>query len=164
MPEKGIKLCPFAPFEGGRHIYTFRSLCVEDTGIALGDGAEKIFLSTKGMQNDIDEKAKAFLDYIDGTWTDDELVRSMDEEIRWAKRIEAERVSYMTYEMKMKEERKEGRAEGLREGMQEGMQKGRNEGKLEMVKSMLTNGLPVETICRVSGWTEESVRRLACAE
>ena len=34
----------FDVFNQGRHIYTFENICKEDTNIALGDGAVKIFI------------------------------------------------------------------------------------------------------------------------
>ena len=43
-----IFICPFDPFGKGRHIYTFRNLCVEDKKLELSDGAIKIFLNAKG--------------------------------------------------------------------------------------------------------------------
>ena len=51
--------------------------------------------------------------------SDDMLVREIDDEIRKVKYIEGERVSYMTFAMKMMEERKEGRKEGRAEGQRD---------------------------------------------
>ena len=55
----------------------------------------------------------AFLDYVDGRINDDAFVQEIDQKIREVKKIENERVSYMTLAMKMMEERKEGRKEGV---------------------------------------------------
>ena len=75
----------------------------------------KIFLNTKGRLGDIDNSIRAFLQYVDGVMTADRFVQEIDEEIQKVKRIEGEAVSYMTYEMKIKEERKEERKETRRE-------------------------------------------------
>ena len=48
-----------------------------------------------------------------GKINDDAFVQEIDQEIRDVKKIENERVSYMTLAMKMMEERKEGRKEGV---------------------------------------------------
>ncbi len=77
-----IFICPFDPFGKGRHIYTFRNLCVEDKKLELSDGAIKIFLNAKGTLNDVDEGVKAFLDYVNGIVCDNPLVKEIDEEIR----------------------------------------------------------------------------------
>jgi len=58
-------------------------------------------------------KVYVFLDYVDGKINDDAFVQEFDQEIRDVKKIENERVSYMTLAMKMMEERKEGRKEGV---------------------------------------------------
>ena len=79
----------------------------------LNDGARKIFLNTKGRLGEIDNSIRAFLQYVDGVMSTDRFVQEIDEEIQKVKRIEGEAVSYMTYEMKIKEARKEERREIL---------------------------------------------------
>ena len=74
-----------------------------------------MFLSTKGELDDVTPDVKAFLDYVDGVISNDDFVQEIDREIKDVKTIEQERRSYMTYEMKMREERKEGRKEMLNE-------------------------------------------------
>ena len=113
-----IFICPFAlPRLGGnRHIYTFHNRCDEDNTITMPDGTTKIFLSTKGTANDVEPDVKAFLDYVEGIISDDEFVQEIDQEIKEVKTIEKERRLYMTFVMKMQEERKEGLKEGLKEG------------------------------------------------
>ena len=106
-----IFICPFDPFEAGRYLYTFENRCVEDANLRLNDGARKIFLNTKGRLGEIDNSIRAFLQYVDGVMSTDRFVQEIDEEIQKVKRIEGEAVSYMTYEMKIKEERKEERKE-----------------------------------------------------
>ena len=128
-----IFICPFALFDGKRHLYTFRNVCLEDHAVELGDGTTKIFLSTKGKIDDVPADVKAFLEYIDGIASDDDFVTEIHDMIRKLKEQEAERVSYMTYAMKLMEERKEGREEG------------RMEGKMEAVMDLM----------QTTGWTIE---------
>lgn len=89
--------------------------------LELSDDAAKIFLNAKGTLNDVDESIKAFLDYVNGIVCNNPLVRAIDEEIRRIKEETEERVSYMTFAMKMMEERKEGFKEGKAEGLAEGL-------------------------------------------
>ena len=109
-----IFICPFElpMLGGGRHIYTFRNRCDEDKSITMPDGATKVFLSTKGTIDDVEPDVKAFLDYVDGVISNDEFVQEIDQEIREVKTIEKERRLYMTYALKIQEERKEGFKEG----------------------------------------------------
>ena len=62
---------------------------------------------------EVSESIRAFLQYVDGVMSTDRFVQEIDEEIQKVKRIEGEAVSYMTYEMKIKEARKEERREIL---------------------------------------------------
>ena len=67
-------------------------------------------------------------------------------------------------QMGRQEGMQKGRREGMQKGRQEGMQKGRQEGvreeRQELARNMLTEGLAIETIVRVTGLSEEDVRAL----
>ena len=133
-----IFICPFDPFGKDRCIYTFENLCREDTSLLLRDGAQKIFLNTKGTAGDVSDALKAFLSYVDGVLSGDALVQEIEDEIRKVKTEEGERVEYMTFAMKMRDEWKagmsEGRMEGRKEGRKEGIKEGRKEGRKEGIK------------------------------
>ena len=120
-----IFICPFAVLDGKRHMYTFRNICMEDRETVMPDGATKILLSTKGMLDDVTPDMKAFLEYVDGKTVNDDFVQEIDREIKNIKGQESERVSYMTYAMKIQEERDEAKKEG------------RTEGKVEAIKSLM---------------------------
>ena len=49
------------------------------------------------------------------------FIQEIDQEIRAVKKLENERVRYMTYAMKMQEERKEGVKEGIKQGREQGL-------------------------------------------
>ena len=148
-----IFICPFDPFNFSRHIYTFRNFCVEIAGLELGDKTTKVFLNSKGTADDVAPDVKAFLDYVNGVLSDDAFVREIDDEILRVKQIEQERVSYMTYAIKLEEERAEGRAEG------------RIEGRLEKTVSVVINMLKMhysyKDISMMAETTEEEVVRIA---
>ena len=118
-----IFICPFDPFQQSRHIYTFRNLCVEDNGLELDDKTTKVFVSSTGTANDVTPDVKAFLDYVNGIISEDAFVREIDDEILRVKEIEQERVKYMTYAMKIEEERELAEAKGREEGREEGENK-----------------------------------------
>ena len=60
---------------------------------------------------------------MDGIPSEDDFVQEIETTIQKLKTKESERVSYMTLEMKMKEERKEGRKETLLASIRSLMQK-----------------------------------------
>lgn len=147
-PSYIIFICPFEPFDKGRHIYTFRNVCLEDTSLELRDGATKIFLSSVGTANDVAPDVKRFLEYVNGILSNDAFVQEIDQEIKRVKKLEEERVRYMTYAMKMQEERKEGIKEG-REAMQH-----------DLALKMLKDHKPIHEIVRYTELTENQIRKI----
>ena len=53
------------------------------------------------------------------------------------------------------------RQEGREEGLQEGERKGREEERLSIAKSLLSAGVPAETVAKATGLSLETVRDLA---
>ena len=173
-----IFICPFDPFGEGRYIYTFENICLEDKEVKLEDGTTKIFLNTKGSVGEVDRSVKAFLQYVNGVSSEDRLVQEIEQEIEKVRREEGEKVNYMTFAMKMMEERKEGfregklegiaegerkgRAEGERKGRAEGEHKGRTETQQMMLEifPLLRNRVPLEEISRRTGCTLEDLQQL----
>ncbi len=152
-----VFICPFAVFDAKRHKYTFRNRCDEDTNLELGDGAVKIFLSTEGEIDDIDPKIKAFLNYVKGKISNDTFVQEIDDEIHKIKKIEGERVKYMTYELKIKEERKYA----FEEGREEGREEGKTEEKKETALGMLYDNMPICSIAKYTKLSLDYIRDLA---
>ena len=143
-----IFICPFEVLDGKRHMYTFQSICVEDRNMVMPDGTTKILLSSKGQMDDVTPDMKAFLEYVDGKMTEDTFVHEIEQEISNIKSQEQERVSYMTYAMKIQEERDEARAEG------------KAEGKTEMVIEMLKAKQPLDFIARISNFSNEKISEI----
>ncbi len=53
-----------------------------------------------------------------------------------------------------------GHAEGLAEGEARGRTEGREEGKREMAKNMLVKGFDKNTICEITGLSQEEIQSL----
>lgn len=105
-----IFICLFDLFKKGRHIYTFRDTCQEDTSITLDDGACKIFLNTESTMNDVKKGLLVFLDYIAGKETkEDVYIRKLMEAVKEAKKNREWRHEYMTLLMRDQENIEKGR-------------------------------------------------------
>ena len=150
-----IFICTFPVFTGNRHKYTFRNLCIEEHDIALNDGATKLFLSTKGTQNDVSKPLQAFLDYIDGQEATDELLRDIDDAVHEVKHCEAWKEEYSMLSMDHYKYWKEGMAEGIAEGLAQG--------KTEVVIQMLQEKLSLEMIARLTKLTVEQIQEIGKA-
>ena len=156
-----IFICTFPVFTDNRHKYTFKNVCIEDHDIALNDGATKLFLSTKGTQNDVSKPLKVFLDYIDGQEATDDLLRDIDDAVHEVKHCEAWKEEYVMLSMDHYKYWTEGMAEGMAEGIAEGLAQGKAEGKIEVVIQMLRKQLSLEMIAEVTNFTVEDVRKIA---
>lgn len=152
-----IFICTFPVFTGNRHKYTFKNVCIEDHDIALNDGATKLFLSTKGTQNDVSKPLQGFLDYIDGQEATDDLLRDIEDAVHEVKHCEAWKEEYVMLSMDHYKYWKEGMAEGIAEGLAQG----KTEGKSEVVIQMLRKQLSLEMIAEVTNFTVEDVRKIA---
>ena len=73
------------------------------------------------------------------------FTKAIDEAIKKEKNIETERMSYMTYEMKLQE-------------MQDfGYNKGKIEGRAELITNMLKNQIKPEQIAKIANMTVEQI-------
>ena len=142
-------------FTGNRHKYTFKNVCIEDHDIALNDGATKLFLSTKGTQNDVSKPLQAFLDYIDGQEATDELLRDIDNAVYEVKHCEAWKEEYSMLSMDHYKYWKEGVTEGVAEGLAQG--------KAEVVIQMLQEKLSLEMIAHFTKLTVEQIKEIGRA-
>ena len=138
-----IFICMEDIFHKGRHIYTFENRCKEDTGLALGDGAVKIFLNPYSEMDDITPELGNFLKYLAEGVATDEYTRKLVKAVETAKRDPRLMVEYMSYyadqadhRAALEESRAEGHAEGLEEGIEKGIEKGLS-ALVETLKSIL---------------------------
>ena len=95
--------------------------------------------------DDVSPDIKAFLDYIKGLPVKDDFVNEVDEYIREVKTNKEEKVSYMTFEMKMQEAREDGREEMA----------------IDMALDMLRDNKPIEEIAKYTKLPKERIQELA---
>lgn len=136
-----IFICTFDIFDGIRHKYTFKNMCLEDCGIYLNDGATKLFLSTKGTADDVSWPLRSFLDYIDGKQPADALMQEIDTAVESVKKCDEWRREYMTLQMELDK----AFSDGFSNGFADGEAKGRIKEKLEAIKTLMnTMSLSIE--------------------
>ena len=64
------------------------------------------------------------------------------------------------YDMTMETAIDEAREEGLERGLEQGLERGRHEGQLELIRKMLSKGLPLEVVSDVTGLSLEELEVL----
>ena len=112
-----IFICPFDPIGRGWYLYWYENTCRRDAKLQLGDEASKVLLNTCGTGQGIMPQLQAFMDYVNsGIVRSNPLVQAIDQKVKEVKKNEEARLSYMTYEMHLRDARKEGKEEGRAEG------------------------------------------------
>ena len=158
-----IMITPFDLFGCGKYRYTFRAVCEEEPGCVLEDGATRIFLNTRGTNDDeVSQELAEFLHYVEHT-TDEaaehagsERIRRIHDRVRKVRYSEEVGVKYMQAWEEKYYEKEEARKEGLQEGLQNGA---RNKLK-DQVKKKLEKGKTVEEIADALEETEEMIQGL----
>ncbi len=124
-PVYVVFICTFDPFGRGLYRYTFENRCCEED-FSLGDGATRVFLSTKGTNEDeVPKELVNLLHYVENSTdayvseVDDPTVRKLHERIRELKRSREWEARYMQFEELLREREKEGRVEGFEQGRME---------------------------------------------
>lgn len=130
-----IFICTFDLFGRGRYCYTFENRCVEEADLPLGDGTRKIFLNTRGKNEDeTDRSLIEFLHCIEHT---NEMrsenrkiqqILSRVQKVKWDVEVEGR---YMTTLSLLNEMKADWRAEAIVEGRAVGRAEGRAEGWVE---------------------------------
>ena len=106
----------------------------------LPDETTKIVVSSAGNRTTDTPKALIpILDYMNGKSANSNFTKAIDDAIKEEKNIETERMSYMTYEMKLQEMQDFGYNKGKTEGKIEGKIEGKFEGKIESIKELMRN-------------------------
>ena len=144
-----IFICPFDKFKQGRHLYTFRERCDQDTNLKLNDGATKIFLSTKGTVNDVSSDIKAFLNYVDSGIVSGRFVKQLDDAVNAVKNNKKARLDFMTFQMYLLEHEMEAEA------------RGRIEGAETVALNLIRRGRPLQEIHEDTGLPIQRIQQLA---
>ena len=116
-----IFLCPFDLLKKGLPVYTFRTLCTEDTTIHLEDGTTKIIVNSAASNKEESPELKAVMDYMNGKVTDDPFITELEKAVLSVKRNDEWRKDYMS------------NTAWYQDAVEEGIDIGREEAFLRMV-------------------------------
>ena len=103
-----IFICTYDPFGKGRWVYTFENRCLEDQSVALGDGAVKIILNTRGSVGEISAGLRALLRYMDGFAPESGYTKALDSAVMDVRRDEKWRRGFMVLNELMREKMRLG--------------------------------------------------------
>lgn len=153
-PQIIIFVCAFDKYKCGQYQYTFSNRCHEVDGLEMGDETKKIFLNTRGTKGKVSNGLKAFLRYVENSTPEnakvigDPFVDEIAAKVAEIKSDDEKRGEFMTFEEIIEREnekvRKEVEAEKNR----------------EFALKMKCEELPMETIVRLTGLSEEEIEKL----
>ncbi len=173
-----ILIMPFDLFGFKKYCYTFKPTCKEAPELELEDGTTRIFLNTRGTNDDeVSPELIDFLHYVENT-TDENAISSessrihkIHERVTRIRQNEEMGVRYMrAYEEKhfdieagikqgikigLARGKAEGHSAGLAEGHSAGLAEGRSESLFFSVKNLMSNmGFSAEESMRALGMSE----------
>lgn len=146
-----IFICLFDLFGRERYCYTFEERCVEDLSLKLDDGTRKIFLNTKGTnEEEVPQELVEFLKLVENTNIDQnelksEKVKRVHQRVKTVKDSKEVEARYMTMLVHEKEIAMEAREEGLAEGREEGLAVGETKKSITIIRKKLDKGYDVTT-------------------
>lgn len=152
-----IMIAPFDLFGLGRCRYTFRMKCDEVPDLSLGDGAVRMFLNTRGLQQEgVSRELLELLDYMEHTNSvplstlSSPRLKQIGQRVEEVKSNEVSEVKYM----QLWEEKIMDRMEAKEEG--------RNEGIVLTKKALklYSQGLPPAGIAKTLGISVNEVKKI----
>ena len=150
-----IIISPFDLFGKDKYMYTFQMTCKEVPEMELGDGAVRIFLNTRGKNdNEVNPELVELLKYMESTTKKtaaeckSSRIKTIQKHIDLIKSNKEVGVKYMQeweerelYKLELRAEAMaEGRAEGLAEGKAKGLAEGKAKGLAEGKAKGLAEG------------------------
>ena len=119
-----IFVCNFDLFAKNRSVYTFESICCEDTEIHLQDKRKTIFININGSREGVPKELAHLLDYLKTKTPTDGFTERLEQRVVKIRRDTEWRDDYMTLEMKMDEKYEQGLEEGIAKGIELGIGQG----------------------------------------
>ena len=155
-----IFVCNFDLFAKNRSVYTFESICREDTEIHLQDKRRTIFININGSREDVPEELAHLLDYLKTTTPTDGFTARLERRVLEIRRDTEWRDDYMTLEMKMDEKYEQGLEEGLTKGIQQGIEQGIEQGLHVQIQKKLNKGKSIPQIADECEESEDTIRKI----
>ena len=165
LPDSFILFfCTFDYLNKELPVYTFHTICGEDTTIRLADGITKIIVNSKAAEKEANAELKAFLHYMNGKASSDPFIRKIEQRIKDIKENETLRREFMLINSFERDARNDGWKVGWQQGMQQGMQQGIHQGLqqgiLQTAISLKKMGIPIATIAQGTGLSVEEIEKI----
>ena len=155
-----IFVCNFDLFAKNRSVYTFESICREDTEIHLQDKRKTIFININGSREGVPKELAHLLDYLKTKTPTDGFTERLEQRVLEIRRDTEWRDGYMTLEMKMDEKYEQG----LEEGLTKGIEQGYDERLYDLIRKKLEKGKSISQIADECEESEDTIRKIISEE
>ena len=155
-----IFVCNFDLFAKNRSVYTFESICREDTEIHLQDKRKTIFININGSREGVPKELAHLLDYLKTKTPTDGFTERLEQRVVEIRRDTEWRDDYMTLEMKMDEKYEQG----LEEGLTKGIEQGYDERLYDLIRKKLEKGKSISQIADECEESEDTIRKIISEE
>ena len=135
-------------FAKNRSVYTFESICREDTEIHLQDKRKTIFININGSREGVPKELAHLLDYLKTKTPTDGFTERLEQRVLEIRRDTEWRDDYMTLEMKMDEKYEQGLEEGYDKCL------------CELIRIKLAKGKTVSQIADEFEKSQEEIQKL----
>ena len=144
-----IFITTYDPFGLNRMVYTIKNCCIEVPELEYEDGAQTIFLYTRGSEGNPPEELKQLLHYMEHSSIENapsENLKKLHRMVTAVKRDGEVGLAYMKSFEREERIRRQGEEEGRKAGLEEGKKAGLEEGKKAGLEEGLQEGKEVEII------------------
>ena len=163
-----IFLCLDDIFHKGLPIYTFKSVCLEDSTLVLDDKTTKVFCNAQKYDKMPAEKLRTFFKFLVQKKPDEtDFSKIINEKVLKAKITEDARRTFMTLEQEIRLAAKHAAQEAAQEAYEKGYKEAEKEKELAVKKAAENNarklkesGVSVEIISKCTGLSLEEVQNL----
>ena len=142
-------------------MYTFKTMCTQNSHLRLPDGTTKVILNSKAADKEKNPELKAFLEYMNGITSDSPFIRKVDRYIKELKENEERRKEYMLIQSFEMDARRDGIQQGIRQGIEQGFSDGSYQAKLETARILKQLGDSVKKIMQATGLSQEEVESIS---
>ena len=143
-----IFICTFDPFEKGLPHYTFKTCCLQNSGVEIKDGAIKEIFNAKAYATEEDVEISAFLKYIDRKEATDDFTGKINHIVEQAKTNEKFKGDYLAMNIRETDIYEEGIAQGAEQKA------------IEIAKQGLLLNISYEQLSQLTGLSLEIVKQL----
>ena len=134
-----IFITTYDPFGLNRMVYTIKNCCVEVPELKYEDGAQTIFLYTRGREGNPPEELKQLLHYMEHSSIENastENLKKLHRMVTAVKRDGEVGFAYMKSFERDERIRRQGEEEGRKAGLEEGKKEGLEEGIIKLSRKL----------------------------